>query len=499
MSWKDNLLDASFRDIPFSVFNSDLGVGRRTVLHQYPFQDEPFVEDMGEDAREFIVEGFIVQNIDNDFDYFSERDDLIDALSDIGSGTLVHPFHGTIEVSLTGKARVKEDFAEGGIARFTMTFVGSGVNLSPTQVIDSISEMDDGVSAMTNRSVDSFTDLVDLDNLPGFNITKMLEDAQAFMTMNTLALGTIHLTRFINSATSIVTAANSALAGIISSPCDLASGLISAFNGILFLGGLQDNNFVDKVIGTCTETIYAAQRALDNIIPSDVNSTNVLAISRAISDSLSDDATIPNNLGIKISKASLEMTRYGEELGGDNVDSSGDNIINPIGGQLPDINVTTLQLARQKKNQTHMVNLSRAGAIGTACRISVRVEYDSVDDALGVMQLLTDAIDDQLLKLGNETFDEDLDEFNVSIQDNESYIALEKLRPIVVNTMTNIGANLAEKIDFTVPNAVISSLELSYDRYGEIDRDQEINDRNRNLIIHPGFLPSQDQIEILAA
>lgn len=501
MSWRDNLLEASFRDIPFSVIDSDRGGGRRNVIHQYPFKDEPYVEDLGGDSNEFLIEGYVIQNTDNDFDYFDERDDLIEALEEPGSGTLVHPYHGILEVSLVDKYRLKESIAEGGIARFTMKFVGSGINISPTQIVDPISSMDDGATGMISSSIDSFTDLVDLDNLPGFNITKMLNDAQEFMTMNTLALGAIHLTKFINSAVSIVKAANTALAGIITSPCDLANGLIGAYNGILSLGGLQDNNFVDKVIGSCTETIIAAQKALGvgDTIFSDVSSTNILAVGRAISDSLSDDATIPNDLGKQIVLGSLKMTRFGEELGGDNVDSSGNNIINPLGGQLEPINVTTLQLARQKKNQVHLTNLSRNGAIGTACRIAARIEYDSIEDAQFILGKLIDAIDAQLLKLGNETSDTDLDAFNVSIQDNDGYIALEKLRPIVVDVMNAIGADLSNKETFKTPNVVMSTLELSYQKYGVIDRDEEITKRNKNIITHPGFMPSQENIEILAA
>ena len=80
--WRTRLQDASFRGVPFKVNTSDYGVGRKSVHHKYPFDEGPgYVEDLGFDGNDFTIEGYIVQNVENDHDYFDERDNLIAALS----------------------------------------------------------------------------------------------------------------------------------------------------------------------------------------------------------------------------------------------------------------------------------------------------------------------------------------------------------------------------------------------------------------------------------
>ena len=146
MSWRDSLLDASFKGASFKVAGSNYTVGRRTKLHQYANRDKPFLQDMGSDADSFTLEGYVVQNKDNLYDYFGERDKLINALKGRGPGTLVHPFLGIKRVGLEGKATIRESFGEGGIARFTMTFTEAGVRALPSVVTDFISKVDNAIN-----------------------------------------------------------------------------------------------------------------------------------------------------------------------------------------------------------------------------------------------------------------------------------------------------------------------------------------------------------------
>lgn len=130
-SWRDNLKDASFRDIPFKVLSHTAEGGRRTFLHQFPFNDEPYLEDFGKEPGAYRIEAYIVQSTDNAFDYFPLRDLLKEALEQYGPGTLIHPFLGTLRVGVQGKYQLKESFAEGGVARFTVTFVEAGKPQEP--------------------------------------------------------------------------------------------------------------------------------------------------------------------------------------------------------------------------------------------------------------------------------------------------------------------------------------------------------------------------------
>jgi prophage DNA circulation protein len=127
MSWRDQLgkvelsdgrtvIGASFRGVAFLVESAELAGGRRTVKHEYPLRDEPFVEDMGRQARAFTVEGYVLGD-----DYVSERDSLIDALETEGPGELRHPYFGTRRVIATS-FRVRESSADGRMARVSIEF-----------------------------------------------------------------------------------------------------------------------------------------------------------------------------------------------------------------------------------------------------------------------------------------------------------------------------------------------------------------------------------------
>ena len=131
MSWRDTMGPASFRGVQFHVDTSELSVGRRGVTHEYPFKDRPFREDLGQAARGFTVEGYILGP-----DYFAQRDALIAAFQAPGTGTLVHPYHGTCTVAVNS-ARVTERRQDGGICFVSVEFIETSEEASqPTAAPD---------------------------------------------------------------------------------------------------------------------------------------------------------------------------------------------------------------------------------------------------------------------------------------------------------------------------------------------------------------------------
>ena len=71
------------------------------------------------------------------------------------------------------------------------------------------------------------------------------------------------------------------------------------------------------------------------------------------------------------------------------------------------------------------------------------------------------------------------------------------MRAVFVNSMYAKNTGLTKEIEYEVPSGVMSTLELAYNQYEDIDRCSEIFDRNPDLIKHPGFLPSGEEINIL--
>ena len=117
MAWRDHLEEGSFRGAYFLWEKTETQVGRKTARHDYPGRDVCLIEDMGKAPQEFTLEVLVLGP-----DYMAARDDLIVALEMAGSGMLIHPTMGMLQVYVSGKVRLSESTREGGLCRFTITF-----------------------------------------------------------------------------------------------------------------------------------------------------------------------------------------------------------------------------------------------------------------------------------------------------------------------------------------------------------------------------------------
>lgn len=110
------LYEASFRGVSFLFRNGTTSLGRKTVTHEYPQRDERFVEDLGKFSKTFSVNVVISGN-----DYFAKRNSLNNALEQPGPGQLIHPFYGSITVSVKTVV-VSEDTQKFGEADYQIEF-----------------------------------------------------------------------------------------------------------------------------------------------------------------------------------------------------------------------------------------------------------------------------------------------------------------------------------------------------------------------------------------
>lgn len=126
MAWRDGLLSGSFKGVPFKLDGHDGGDGgRRAVTHEFPQRDTPYTEDLGKEAGKYTISAYVIGN-----DYMAQRDALLLVCRTPGAGVLVHPYLGIKTVMCTG-CTVAETTREGRLARFTLTFVESGVAAFP--------------------------------------------------------------------------------------------------------------------------------------------------------------------------------------------------------------------------------------------------------------------------------------------------------------------------------------------------------------------------------
>lgn len=98
----EQLLPASFRGVPFEVTSGSLRAGRRTVVHEYPQRDKPYVEDLGKATRQITIEAFVVGD-----DYIARGTALLAEIEKPGSGALIHPWLGEMTVTVTSVSELK--------------------------------------------------------------------------------------------------------------------------------------------------------------------------------------------------------------------------------------------------------------------------------------------------------------------------------------------------------------------------------------------------------
>lgn len=116
----ESLRPASFRGVAFQVNATELAAGRRTQVHEYPQRDKPYVEDLGRGTREMSFDAFLIGD-----DYIAQANTLLAALETSGPGTLIHPWFGTVTVTLKDLGKVAFDAAL-GLARVSLSFVEAG-------------------------------------------------------------------------------------------------------------------------------------------------------------------------------------------------------------------------------------------------------------------------------------------------------------------------------------------------------------------------------------
>ncbi|WP_374572517.1 DNA circularization N-terminal domain-containing protein [Phenylobacterium sp.] len=131
--WIAALQPASFRGVPFGVLSGESRFGRRLAVHEYPFRDKPWPEDLGRKTRRQRVTGFLVSDslIYGGGDVIAQRERMVAAAETEGSGALVHPTYGRLEVSVDDLS-VVERWDAGRYFELAFSFVESGAREFPS-------------------------------------------------------------------------------------------------------------------------------------------------------------------------------------------------------------------------------------------------------------------------------------------------------------------------------------------------------------------------------
>ena len=235
MTWRDDirrvqfgertLIGASFRGVPFYVEASDRTGGRRTVVTEIPFRDEPAVEEYGRRARIYSVTAYVIGD-----NYVADRDALLAALeNEAGPGELVHPYFGTMR-AICSNLGVSESRDEGRIARFGIEFTWVPPSLAPGIATDFGSAANAAAAAANALSEAEFTEGFDPAGLPSFALASAASALTAAAeAMDTVLGPVVQLTQDAALLRVNLMSITGQAASLVTAPADVVAALAQVF------------------------------------------------------------------------------------------------------------------------------------------------------------------------------------------------------------------------------------------------------------------------------
>ena len=160
---------ASFRGVPFEVTSSNLSIGRRTQTFEY----------MGRSKRTIRITAFVVG-----YDYIARMKRLIAACEKPGSGRLIHPWLGSMEVTPTDLSAPV--FESNRVASVSLTFVESGKLQYPNALLDVGAKCLSAAQLLVNAEFDEFVKTFDLSGAQDFVKEAVGLDLQGILNSETV-------------------------------------------------------------------------------------------------------------------------------------------------------------------------------------------------------------------------------------------------------------------------------------------------------------------------
>ncbi|WP_457091398.1 DNA circularization N-terminal domain-containing protein [Microvirga sp. P5_D2] len=119
--WTQTLRAASFRGVPFHVETEGLTAGRHVAVHEYVRSEEVWSEDMGRKATRYRVTAYIANDL---VDVHGAA--LVAALTQPGSGMLMLPMLGLVDVMISGDVSTNHSKDRLGYVGFDFEAVEAG-------------------------------------------------------------------------------------------------------------------------------------------------------------------------------------------------------------------------------------------------------------------------------------------------------------------------------------------------------------------------------------
>jgi prophage DNA circulation protein len=93
-AWAKSLHQTSWRGTIFYTNNIEFATNRKLVAHEYPFSDDPDIEDLGRGMRRVTIDAYLVGD-----DYANQSNAFLVQVELSGPGELIHPAVGTMQAN----------------------------------------------------------------------------------------------------------------------------------------------------------------------------------------------------------------------------------------------------------------------------------------------------------------------------------------------------------------------------------------------------------------
>lgn len=438
MSFFDQLQPASFRGVPFAVLSAEASFGRRQAVHEYPFRDKPWIEDLGRATRKIAIVGFLVEDaVYGGGDVIAQREAMIAACETKGPGTLVHPTLGRLTVSVPDGGLVPiERWDEGRYFELGFSFIETGDRVFPA-----------AASALAENTSASA--------LQG-DIASALDYVNR--TKTAIARGSAVIRQAVSTATG--------WAGQIERLAGDATGL---FSMIASLPGNFGRFFPGGTKGySGTLIVPGAPTTVSGLI--DAGSAARAAITEADAAMVAAAGTTDaNNVASAAQAAAAALLAAIIDPG------VATPLLSSLANYFPDDPTTDSVIGEAMATvQAAYAAMARRAALAALVRNSALYQPTSRDDAAALRDHIAALLDAEILIAGDDG-------------DDNSYSALRAMRVAMVTDLNSRGASLPPMKRFTF-NGNLPALTLAQRLYQDAARGDE-------LIIeanppHPAFMPT---------
>lgn len=429
--WTDQLSPASWRGVGFSVLVENGAFGRRVAMHQYPFRDTPWPEDIGRAARRPAITGFLIGP-----DALTQMRAMIAAAEQPGPGTLVHPTLGTMTVALIEPMTVATRWDGQQVVELEFKFVEAGQQVFP---VSATSTPDATVASATNADTAAASDFAT-------NVTSTLSAGAAV----------------IGEAISVVNAWTGQILSLASDATSLAHmiGSLTGGNYGRYFSGARTTARLSQPTITISQLIGAGSAARA------ATSASVIALKTTVA---ALGVQTPLQLAVAAQAAIATLA--------DALDDPQDAIriltgltsFSTSDPTTPDAIGIAIGVM-----QTSLGGVLRRAAVTALARASAGYQPSSYDDAMTAKTTVVATIDDEITTAGDNG-------------DDASYRALRTLRANVIADLAARGADLAHLVTIVSPTP-LPSLALAYRLYGDATREPELVGFANPP--HPAFMPT---------